>query len=141
MTMSANQWATQLLLGGLLGTLGQGVRVVVGLKKLNDQALGERKRFSEVFSTSTFLMSLLIGFIAGVLGVISSGVDLAAVTRQDVLFLIGIGYAGADFIEGFVRKNLPSSATAAAAPAVPPGGPAAGAADLSTGPDLQPPVG
>ena len=36
--MSVTEWINLLLLGGMLGALGQGVRAVVGLKKLNDQA-------------------------------------------------------------------------------------------------------
>jgi hypothetical protein len=33
--MTAADWITGLLLGGLLGIPGQGIRIIVGLKKLN----------------------------------------------------------------------------------------------------------
>ena len=132
--MTASQWIMQFLLGGVLGALGQAIRVVVGLKKLNDAALREGRSFREVFSASTLAMSLLIGFVAGALGVLSLVANLQAnIERQQVMLLIGIGYAGADFIEGFVRKNLPAATTGA-----PVAAPARGAApDV----DLQPPIG
>ncbi len=114
--------------GGLFGALGQGLRVLVGLKKLNDAALREGKPFGQLFSASTLMVSLLIGAVAGVLGTLTVNVNLQAITRENVVLLIGIGYAGADFIEGFVRKELPGRAPAPAVPA---------AGD----PDVQPPVG
>ena len=107
MSASAADWINLILLGGLLGAVGQGIRVVVGLKKLNDQALQKKKEFSSLFSPSTLVVSLLVGFIAGVLGILSlPNVNLAKLdTNQVLLPLLGIGYAGADFIEGFVKKN------------------------------------
>jgi hypothetical protein len=125
--VSAHDWVLQFLVGGMFGALGQGMRVIVGLKKLNDAALHQGKPFGELFSAGTLLVSLLIGAIAGVLGTLTTSVNLQAITRESVALLIGIGYAGADFIEGFVRKELPG----APAPA------AAGGGE----PDLQPPVG
>ena len=115
MTASATEWITLILLGGLLGTVGQGIRVVVGLKKLNDQALQDKKDLSELFSGSNLAISLLIGFIAGVLGILSlPNVSASKVdTSQVLLPLLGIGYAGADFIEGFVKKNTEQFSTKA----------------------------
>ena len=112
--MSAHDWIMQFLVGGLFGALGQGLRVIVGLKKLNDSALLRGKAFGDVFSAGTLVVSLLIGAIAGVLGTFTSSVNLQAISRENVVLLIGIGYAGADFIEGFVRKELPADAPGAA---------------------------
>ncbi|HUL58296.1 MAG TPA: hypothetical protein VLU43_03435 [Anaeromyxobacteraceae bacterium] len=124
--MSAHDWIMQFLVGGMFGALGQGLRVVVGLKKLNDSALLQKKPFGELFSAGTLVLSLLIGAIAGVLGTLTSSMNLQAITRENVMLLIGIGYAGADFIEGFVRKELPAGAgatpDAAQAPDLPPVG-------------------
>ena len=131
-TLTANEWVMQFLVGGLFGMLGQALRVVVGLKKLNDRALQAGRPFQELFKPSTLIVSLLIGFIAGVLGILSSGLNLQAITRENVMLLIGIGYTGADFIEGFVRKSLPPGAA-------PPPGP--GPSDPSPPADSQPPVG
>ncbi len=120
-----------LLLGGILGTLGQGLRVVAGLKKMNDQAARDRKTFSDMFQTSAMLSSLMIGFIAGAVAIVVS-IDVAAVGKEidktTIVTLITAGYAGTDFIEGFIRKHLPGGgggggdappeAPAPAAPAV-----------------------
>ncbi len=125
--MSAHDWIVQFLVGGMFGALGQGLRVIVGLKKLNDSALLRGKAFGELFSSGTLVVSLLIGAIAGVLGTLTANMNLQAITRENVMLLIGIGYAGADFIEGFVRKELPAEM----------GPPAIGAQD----PNSPPPVG
>ncbi|MGC3996415.1 MAG: N-acetylmuramoyl-L-alanine amidase [Anaeromyxobacter sp.] len=121
--MTANEWITQFFLGALFGALGLGIRIVVGLKKVNDAALHAGKKLSDEFSASTLLTSLLIGMVAGVLGTLTTQIDLQAISRENVVLLIAVGYAGADFIEGFVRKNLPGPAGGAALAAAP--GPAA----------------
>jgi hypothetical protein len=41
MSASAADWINLILLGGLLGAVGQGIRVVVGLKKVNDQVFAQ----------------------------------------------------------------------------------------------------
>lgn len=111
--MTTEQWILQLLLGGILGMVGQGLRVVAGLKKMNDQGVRDNKTFSEMFQTSAMLSSLMIGFIAGAVAVIVS-VDVAkaaaasyATDKTTIVTLITAGYAGTDFIEGFVKKYLP----------------------------------
>jgi hypothetical protein len=106
--MTAQEWILLLLVGGLLGTVGQGMRVIVGLKKTYDRSVGERRAFSDNFSGATLLFSLLIGFVAGVLGTLSLPKLTAAEIRTDqVVTLIGIGYAGCDFIEGFIKRSAP----------------------------------
>lgn len=118
MVMSAQDWILVILVGGLLGAVGQGIRVIVGLKKLYDSSLQEGKAFSDNFNGPSLLFSLLIGFVAGVLGILSlSKVTATQIQMEQVLTLLGIGYAGADFIEGFIKKNTPqfSSATAGGA--------------------------
>lgn len=94
-----------LLLGGILGFLGQGIRAVAGLKKLSgDGGQGT----SSDFDTRRMLVSLLLGFIAGALGIISF-MDEAGEIELDqkmVLTLIGVGYSGVDFIESFLTKYV-----------------------------------
>lgn len=107
LSMSAHEWMLQLLVGGVFGALGQAIRVVVGMKKLHDKAHHQNQSFSGVFNPSHLTLSLLIGFVAGGLGILPSKVNLQAITSQNILLLIGIGYAGADFIEGFIRKSIP----------------------------------
>ena len=91
--------------------IGQGIRVVAGLKKVNDQASAEGKSFGSLFETSKLFLSLLIGFIAGalaIIGVTGSAGDVNP-TKELIVTIIGAGYAGTDFIEGFIKKNLPAS--------------------------------
>jgi len=108
--------------------VGQGIRVIVGLKKVYDEALQKGTSFSENFNGSSLLFSLLIGFIAGVLGIIGlEDFEKLNIGKEHMITLIGIGYAGADFIEGFIKKNT-SKVTAAAAAAKP-------------GKPQQPPIG
>jgi len=106
--MLANELILVLFVGGLLGMVGQGIRTIVGLKKVYDQSVRQATAFTELFQGSQISLSLLIGFVAGVLGVISF-FDPASTkfTKETLLTLIGIGYAGSDFIEGFIKKYLP----------------------------------
>lgn len=128
--MTASEWVMQFLVGGMFGALGQAIRVVVGLKKLNESAVQEKRPFGDQFSPSLLLLSLLIGFVAGVLGMLSTEVKLQTITRENILLLIGVGYAGADFIEGFMRKHLPETTVKAG-----------GAPKQTEDIDLEPPVG
>jgi hypothetical protein len=109
--MSTEQWILQLLLGGILGMLGQGIRVITGLKKVHDQASAENKPFGQLFDVGTLMISLLIGFTAGALAIIATTPDGSALTkvdRQMIVTLLAAGYAGTDFIEAFVKKYLPA---------------------------------
>jgi hypothetical protein len=110
--MQAIEWLTLLLFGGLVGMVGQGIRVAVGLKKVNDTAQEKGVAFSEVFKPNELLVSLLIGFVAGALGILSLrqvGETAGTFDTENVIALIGIGYAGTDFIEAFVKKSLPNA--------------------------------
>ena len=111
--MTATEWITGLLLGGLLGMLGQGIRIIVGLKKLNDEASVEGSSFSSKFQGNRLGLSLLIGFIAGGLAVIgfAETPGFKTPSREMIVTLLGAGYAGTDFIEGFIQKYLPRRAT------------------------------
>ncbi|HVM78048.1 MAG TPA: hypothetical protein VMU06_03470 [Stellaceae bacterium] len=110
--LSASDWIIQLALGGLLGTLGQGIRAVAGLKKLHDQVQQQGKELSDEFEPRTLLVSLLIGFIAGALADLAMiGSDTTAATtfkREALLPLVAAGYAGTDFIEAFMSRYLPN---------------------------------
>ena len=111
--MTATDWITGLLLGGLLGMLGQGIRIIVGLKKLNDQASVQGIAFGSMFQASRLGLSMLIGFIAGGLAVIgfAESPGITTPSRELIVTLLGAGYAGTDFIEGFIQKYLPRRAT------------------------------
>lgn len=110
--MGVADWILLLVLGGLLGTLGQGIRVVVGLKKLHDTKTGEEAAgvaaaARTVLEPSRLVLSLVIGFVAGALGILTLGpfAEGAGLEKEALLALIAIGYSGTDFIEGFMRKE------------------------------------
>ena len=51
--------------------------------------------------------------------------DLQHITRENEMVLLGIGYAGSDFVEGFFRQQISGAAVPAA-----PGAPVAPVASL-----------
>jgi len=91
-----------IILGIILGMLGQGARAVVGIKKKYDR---ESRDFKDWFDGKRLRISLMIGGIAGTLGAIAL-LDKGEIDKQVLLTLLSTGYAGTDFIEGFMKKNL-----------------------------------
>lgn len=85
-----------LLIAMLVGMAGQGVRVIVGLNKTEMERDYKRTMFS-------LFIALVIGGITGILTVIND--PTATVSGSYLLALFAAGYAGTDFIEGFMRKN------------------------------------
>ena len=104
------------VLAGTMGMLGQGTRAVVGLKKLNDENALKPPGEADAFIASRLLVSLFVGFIAGIAGGIGIGLkELSLVTLDNLDILMGIaavGYAGTDAIEGFVLRLKGSSSPA-----------------------------
>lgn len=103
--MTATDVINNVLAGGLLGLLGQGIRMAVGLKKLSDE--NSRREENEPVNASRLIISLFIGFVAGALYVL---VNKGFFKDDEYLFaIIAAGYAGADFIEGifttFINKR------------------------------------
>jgi uncharacterized membrane protein YeaQ/YmgE (transglycosylase-associated protein family) len=92
------------ILGALLGAAGQSARVIVGLKKLYE-SLKEKKEFKDEFCGAQLIISLVIGAIAGTLGAVAMMGQ--PVDKKLLLGLVAVGYAGADFIEGFMQTVLP----------------------------------
>ncbi len=91
-----------LLLCGLLGLLGQGIRAVVGLKNSGSLA-SENPSEQSVFSAAYLSLSLMIGFIVGVLAGIALNLETIVTVDPNnwklLLGIVGSGYIGADFIE------------------------------------------
>jgi hypothetical protein len=116
-----------LVLCGLMGVVGQGIRAIAGLKKVSDQAEDTGVSSADLFIASRLVFSLIVGFIAGVIaGIVANIIGADAVI--DVKALLGIaaaGYAGTDFIEAMApsivantdAKSSMSPAPAAAPPA------------------------
>jgi hypothetical protein len=114
--MNNNVWDVlgRLLLAALLGVVGQLVRVVVGLKKENDkagissQAGATNQTFKDRFSSQELFTSLGIAVIVGaVAGILSALTSMDFQNPKTLLALMGAGYSGTDFIEGFMKKALP----------------------------------
>ena len=95
-----------ILLGAILGAVGQGIRVIVGVKKVNDNAVKTNTAVNDTIDYRQMAFSLIIAFaiggIAGVLAAVSS--DSIQFTKSTVIAFITAGYAGTDFIEGFIKK-------------------------------------
>jgi len=124
-----------LVLCGFLGLLGQGVRAIVGLKNagsLNSTTPGEQAEFNLAY----LALSLMIGFIAGVLAGIALNLQtIVTIDPADWKTLLGIaasGYIGADFIENAMSVVIPGSKAARTRP------PASPASAASARPHPQP---
>lgn len=111
-TLQALEWLQLLGLGGLAGALGQGGRVMVGLKKANDAASTSAQQISDVIVAHRIFISLAIGFVAGALGAIGMVDSPSSVTTEQVFGLAGIGYVGTDAIEGLISRVRGTTAAA-----------------------------
>ena len=100
-----------LMLAILLGVFGQCLRAVIGLKKQAEEAAAEKKALKDVFSLSTLGISLFIGAVAGVAGYLGLRFGTGEVVNfaegTTITGIVAAGYAGTDFIEGFLKKYLP----------------------------------
>jgi hypothetical protein len=109
--MDALAALTYVILGGVLGMVGQGIRVIVGIKKQLDQATpgsAWNSWFQPAQLVVTVGIALAVGAIAGVLSVLSEPSLGTSVTRSFMLAIIAAGYAGTDFIEGIMTKATPT---------------------------------
>ena len=114
--LTALEWMQVAGLGAVFGVIGQAIRVVPGLKKMNEDAQAAGVAARQMFSGSRLGISLAIGALAGVLAAWGLGIDPNAGIRSElILGLLGAGYAGADFVEGFIKSKLPASQFAAQA--------------------------
>jgi hypothetical protein len=95
-----------ILIGAILGAVGQGIRVIVGVKKVNDTAVKTNTAVTDVLDYRQMAFSLVIAFaiggVAGVLAAVTS--DNIQFTKATIIAFITVGYAGTDFIEGFIKK-------------------------------------
>lgn len=114
--MQATTLLGVLLLAGLMGVAGQGARTIVGLKKLYDTNAAQPPNQQDPLLASRLFVSLMIGFIAGVLAALAMSVEKLAgadgLGAEALFGLAAAGYAGTDFIEGFMAK-APLQGTAA----------------------------
>jgi soluble lytic murein transglycosylase-like protein len=104
--MTSGDALSALMIGGLMGMIGQSARAAIGLKKMNDMAQSQNLSWQDVFVTSRLVISLIIGFLAGAIAAITLGLDtLATAAPHDMLIkLAAAGYAGTDAIEAFTAN-------------------------------------
>jgi len=100
-----NTWLGVLAVGCLSGAVGQMVRQIAGLKKVNDTK-DPGQGLSDVVDSTRLVTSLLIGATAGALCSLTLSFDPAKMSGQTILALVTSGYAGADFIEAFMSKRV-----------------------------------
>jgi hypothetical protein len=118
--LPATTWLVIFAVGALTGMIGQVIRQIASLKKIIDDHPGQPLNL--VLDYTRVKINLLIGAAAGILGLISLGVDSKLeLDASTIVSLIGIGYAGTDFIESFMRKAQPPGlqGTSTAPPAQP----------------------
>ena len=103
-----------ILLCGLMGMVGQGVRAAVGLKNAGALASTTPSQQSQ-FSAAYFVLSLMIGFIAGVVAGLASKMTSTPTDFSDPAVLLGLagsGYIGADLIENSLSLFIPAGGAA-----------------------------
>jgi hypothetical protein len=109
--MTLTDWLELILLAGLAGAVGQCARIIVGIKKVNDQASATNQPMGDIIQLSRLVISLLIGFVAGVLAVLVMGPTadmIAHIEAKTILAFAAAGYTGADFIEGIMSRYEPT---------------------------------
>jgi hypothetical protein len=106
--MSASQELVVLLLGALMGLLGQGSRAVIGLKSMSDDARALGVSPNDLFQAARLLISLTIGILVGIAAALIylSGSPTGAPDWHILLGFAASGYLGTDFLEGFVSRYL-----------------------------------
>ena len=101
--MDKGDWTMDILefiiLGIILGMVGQGARSVVGMKKQYDRGSGNW------FKGRLLITTLMIGGVAGAFGAATLLDNREVIDKQTLLTLVTIGYAGTDFIEGFMKRG------------------------------------
>lgn len=113
-----------ILLGGVLGAVGQGLRSIVVVKAQGAQAAGAGQNPVPVppagplgtINPLPLVYGLLVGFVVGVIATLMLGLgkflnldtDNVADIAGPLVTILLAGYAGTDAIEGFVSRFLPS---------------------------------
>ena len=86
--------AYELLITLFAGFMGGMIRAIVGVLKWQVRTTKTKKEFSMHYFIATFLLSGMLGLIAGLY------------IQNDPRFAILAGYAGTDFIEGLYKVKF-----------------------------------
>lgn len=111
--MAAQEWISLIMLGLLLGALGQGVRSVMGAYKNLTRPQPEGQA-PQPLSLRRLFLTIAGGACAGGLAAltldsVSSGATNGKLTPEALGAMVAAGYAGTDFIEGFIRSRIPAT--------------------------------
>jgi hypothetical protein len=106
-----------LIIGALMGVLGQGARAVVGLKGMADDAKALDLSPNDLFQAARLVTSFMIGFLVGLAAALVYIKNYGVVEPSNLQTLLGFaasGYLGTDFLEGFISQYLPQGAAGSA---------------------------
>ena len=98
-----------LVIGALMGMLGQGARAVVGLKSMADDAHAQGLSPNDLFQAARLITSLLIGTLVGLASALVYFIDggtAAQLTWHYYVAWAAAAYAGTDALEGFISQYL-----------------------------------
>lgn len=102
-----------LFLGGISGVVGQTLRIIIGLKKLNytNSVAVITGDAQQDFSWARLLLSVVLGFIAGILAMLvkyfAANNNNVNVGPELIAAIIAAGYSGVDFLEGIISAYRP----------------------------------
>jgi len=114
--MQTEHLVNLLMLGGISGVVGQALRIIVGLKKLNynNSVAVTTGAAQQDFSWARMLLSVFIGFITGLLGMLvkyfTADNNNVNVGPELIVAITAVGYSGVDFLEGVFNAYLPKHA-------------------------------
>lgn len=102
-----------LFLGGISGVVGQTLRIIIGLKKLNytNTVAVITGDAQQDFSWARLLLSVVLGFIVGILAMLvkyfAANNNNVNVGPELIAAIIAAGYSGVDFLEGIISAYRP----------------------------------
>lgn len=110
-----------LIIGMLMGMLGQGARAVAGLKSMADDAKALGLSSNDLFEASRLITSFLIGSLVGLASALVYIIDGGSTEPSSHMMLAwaAAAYAGTDFLESFISQYLSPGASAAAVQKLP----------------------
>lgn len=88
----------------------------MGFKKLNDVASVTASSVASLVELNQLFLSFGIGFVAGSLAATQIISNVSAISFAQILEIAAAGYAGADFLEGFISREQVGGGKAGAAP-------------------------
>lgn len=106
--MIALDYLPLIAMGGILGLLGQSIRVLIGLRKTVQIAAAKESTLSKEIDFRRLLIGLFMGVVIGCLSLllIQQAPDEPLI-GNNIVAIIAIGYAGTDATEGLFNIYPP----------------------------------